>query len=185
MAALFKKPVSLSILASFFKLFISFCMEMTLSILRSKTSGLKGFRIKSDTPTSKPLLSVPVLSSAVRKMTGVSPRPFSFSRTLNALKVSKPSISGIIISRRIRSGAPFSFTYVSNACPDFNAVTRILCLLRIVPAICRFATSSSTTIIHFAIPNSPHGFILIRMRLYKAGNMYPSLRSVLCASLSL
>ena len=53
---------------------------------------------------------------AVRKMTGIA---CHFSDALSRRQVSKPSISGIITSRRIRSGSTFSTT--SSACRPFVA----------------------------------------------------------------
>ena len=150
-ALLLRKPVSLSSVASLFSSCISCEFDMMLSILRMRTSGLKGFLMKSDTPTSKPLVSVSTSSSAVRNMTGVFITPFCCSICLNLPRVSKPSMTGILMSRRTRSGKPFSLTYSRNELPDLRAVTRILFLLRICPAILRLAVSSSTTIIHFVI----------------------------------
>ena len=113
---------------------------------RIRTSGTKGFRIKSMAPSSSPFVSASELSSEVRKMTGIS-CPGIIS-CLSLRRVSKPSISGIRISSKMRSGL-LSLIYSSSARPDFRAVTRICCLLRMSPAILRLVTSSSTTTTQF------------------------------------
>ena len=109
-ALLLRNPVSLSSVASSLRSCISWELDMMLLILLRRTSGLNGFLIKSETPTSKPLVSVSTSSSAVRKITGVFITPFCCSICLNLARVSNPSITGIFMSSRTRSGMPFSLT---------------------------------------------------------------------------
>ena len=129
-AALLRRPVSISVDASFLRLCISWLFDMMLPIRLMSTSGLKGFLIKSDTPTSNPRVSVSASSSAVRKMTGVFITPLLTSISRNLSSVSKPSISGILMSRRTRSGIPLLSIYSRKDLPDFRAVTRKLFLLK-------------------------------------------------------
>ena len=130
-ALLLSMPVSLSVVASLLRSCISCEFDMMLSILLRRTSGLNGFLIKSDTPTSNPLVSVSTSSSAVRKMTGVFISPCCSSSCLNLSRVSNPSMTGILMSSNTRSGSPLSVTYSRKALPDLRAVTRMLFLLRI------------------------------------------------------
>ena len=115
---------------------------------RVRTSGTKGFLMKSMAPRESPFTSVSSFSSEVRKMTGTC-LPFSVAR--RALRVSNPSMPGILISSRIRSGTSRSRIYSRSARPDFIAVTRIFARLKMRPAILRLASSSSTTITQSAI----------------------------------
>ena len=85
----------------------------------TNSSLLKGFEIKSFAPTLNPFTISEVVFKAVRKIIGifwVTGFAFSFSDT------SKPFISGIITSNRIRSGC-FSAACTNASLPLFAVTT--------------------------------------------------------------
>ena len=111
---------------------------------RASTSGMKGFLIKSIAPKLSPLASKDSSSFAVRNITGISDISELSARSL--AMVSKPSISDILTSRRIKSGI-LLFTKVKSSFPELSRDTFILFLVSILSAIFKFNGSSSTTAI--------------------------------------
>ena len=149
-AALFKKPVSLSTDASSFRSSSSWVCLTAFKMRRMRISLWTGLRIKSAAPCSKLRISASLVSMPLKKMMGVGLRPSFSSMRRNAWYVSKPSISGICISSRIKSGVFFPI-YFKRSRPERRQVTRISCSRKMRFTYVSVMASSSTTTIQTPI----------------------------------
>src|SRR5260221_4831791 len=144
-----------------------------LATAASSACGSIGFVRYSAPPSALPRSRL--VSSAVRKITGTSLRPFS---ELRILSMSKPPMPGMCRSLTTRSG--FAFRHAPAACRPFATLRTVYAALRRCrPIHSRMSGSSSTTRMLFAMRAPPLAASLRRFVSHSKSRLAAGLRGPL------